>query len=470
MSGGSELATMGWVPAGLGRGRSGFVRLGSGIRAVVCGWMLLGMSDGLGQTLPARRLPGGVVPPPTARSLSGQFVVSGGQVAEGRVGIIPELSANWEKLELQPQWLAVAAERVKRAVLARFDSADRWRGKIHIEIKTGRDMRTVPIRIVPVLMPGGWNYRMDVPEEVEWKRLVRALVEVVLLEAANREAGDRVGLPPLWLNEGMTGLVLAENGRDLVIEGHTAVLRNERRPGALEEVRRVLSGRPPLLIGDLSFPPDALATDPAGWTHYQASASLLVHELMLDGEGIAAMGRFLQFMPRYLNWQTAFLGAHGTRFLSLLEVEKWWAVNATHVLSRDPALIWSREASLTHLNGLLLENATIRTDGRADQRQVVSLSEVVLKWDVAVQREVLNRKREQLRELYQHAPGDLLPLVTEFNQVLAEYMDDRYRMESGGLRRSELEPRARVVAGKAARRLKAIETRVKAAGTGREGR
>ncbi len=452
-----------WV----GAGRTGFW---PGMRAVVCGWMLLGMTEAGAQTLPVRRLPGGVVPPPTARSLSGQFVVSGGQVPEARIGIIPELSAGSEMLELQPQWLAVAAERVKRAVLARFDSPDRWRGKIHIEIKTGRDMRNVPIRIVPVLMPAGWSYRMDVPEEVEWKRLVRALVEVVLLEVANRDAGDRVGLPPLWLNEGMTGLVLAEGGRDLVIEGHTAVLRNERKPGALAEVRRVLAGRPPLLFGDLSFPPETLANDPAGWMQYQASASLLVHELMLDGEGIAAMGRFLQVMPRYLNWQTAFVEAHRNRFLSLLEVEKWWAVNATHVMSRDPALLWSREASLSHLTGMLSENATIRTDGRADQRQLVPLSEVVVKWDAAVQREVLNRKREQLRELYRHAPSDLLPLVTEFNEVLAEYLDARYQVESGGLRRAELEPRARVVAGKAARRLKALETRVKAAGTGRSGR
>ncbi len=464
MAGGSGSRSM----VGVEERRVGFRpgRFWSGMWAVWCGWMLVGMLQGVGQTLPARRLPGGVVPPPTARSLSGQFVVTGGQVPEARVGIIPELSANSEMLKLQPQWLAVAAERVKRAVLIRFDSADRWRGKIHIEIKTGRDLRQLPVRIVPVLMPAGWSYRMDVPEEVEWKRLVRALVEVVLLEAANREAGDRVGLPPLWLNEGMTGLVLAEHGRDLVIEGHTAVLRNERRPGALAEVRRVLEGRPPLSFGDLSFPSDTLANDPAAWMQYQASASLLVHELMLDGEGVAAMGRFLQGMPRYLNWQTVFVEAYGNRFLSLLEVEKWWAVNASHVLSRDPAMIWSRDVALTHLRGLMTENATIRADGRADQRQVVSLAEVVLKWDAAIQREVLNRKREQLRELYRHAPSDLLPLVTELNQVLSEYLEDRYRLESDGLRRAELEPRARVVAGKAARRLKILDDRLKKVDSG----
>jgi len=424
----------------------------------------LGVAGLCAQTIPPRRLPGGVVAPPTARSLSGQFVVTGGSVPEGRVGIIPQLSPDSEILELQPQWTAVAAERVKRAVLNRFEADDRWRGKIHIEIKTGREMRNVPIRIVPVLMPAGWSYRMDVPEQVEWVRLVRALVEVVLLEIANREAGDQVGLPPLWMNEGMTGLILAEQGRDLVIEGHTAVMRNERRPGALAEVRRVLAGRAPLLFGDLSFPAEGLANDPAGWRQYQASASLLVHELMLDAEGRNAMAGFLRLLPRYLNWQTAFVESHRKRFLSLLEVEKWWAVNSAHVLSRDPALIWSREASLTHLVALLSENAVVRTGPTTNERQLVPLSDVVLKWEPAVQREVLERKREQLRQLYQHAPSDLLPTVTEFNQVIRDYMDERYRVESDGLRRSELEPRARVVASKASRRLKALEGRVAAMG------
>ncbi len=416
-----------------------------------------------GQVIPIRKLPGSVVAPLTARGISGQFVVSGASISTPRPGIIPEMSTDAVEVELEPQWLAVAAERTKQAVLARFNLSDRWQGKIHLYIRPKRELGDAAIRIVPVSFPGGWQFRVDVPDRVEWRRLVRALVEVVVLELANRDAGDQVGLPPLWLNEGLSFLVIADQGRDLVLQGNTSVLRNQRKPSLLNEARQGLAGRTPLLFSELSFPADSLASNPQAWAVFQASSALLMHELLVEESGRQAMATFLRLLPRHLNWQTGFIEAHRPRFLSPLDVEKWWAVNSAHVLGRDPSLLWTPEATLAQLSSILVESAEFGgTTNSPGQRRSLPLAEVVLRWDGSVQREVMRRKEAQLRQLYQHAPTDLLPVVTEGYRTIQQYAAERFGRESETLRRSELESRYRVVAARAARRLRELERKVAA--------
>lgn len=413
------------------------------------------------QTIPPKRLPGAIVPPVTARSISGQFVVQSATGMAPRLGLIPEVATDVSEVALEAQWLAITAERVKRAVLMRFDAGDRWKGKIHLNIRPQAEVGPGPVRIVPVRFPAGLQYRVDLPDKMEWRRLIRALVEVVLLEMANRDSAENIGLPPLWMNEGMTALVLADQGRDLVPQSHTAVMRNERKASLLVEARKVLGDRPPLLFSELSFPADTVATDPVAWSFYQASSALLVHELMLDVPGRQAVWNFLALLPRYLNWQMAFLEAHRGRFLSVLEVEKWWAVNATHVLDRDPAQLWTREATLAHLASLLVESAEIGGGTNAPaRREAVPLAELVLKWDGTLQGEVIRRKQEQVRDLYRHAPKEELPLVVDLNRILQEYRDGRAGIERDPARRADVEPRARLVAAKASRQLRELQGKI----------
>jgi len=416
-----------------------------------------------GQVIPMRKLPGSVVAPVTARGISGQFVVSGAAISTPRPGAIPEMSADAVEVELEPQWLAVAAERTKRAVLARFNLSDRWQGKIHLYIRPKRELGNAPIRIVPVSFPGGWQFRVDVPDRVEWRRLVRALVEVVVLELANREVGDQVGLPPLWLNEGLSFLVIADQGRDLVLQGNTSVLRNQLKPSLLNEARQRLAGKTPLLFSELSFPSDSLGANPEAWAVFQASSALLMHELLLEESGRQSMARFLGSLPRHLNWQTGFIEAHRPRFLSPLDVEKWWAVNSAHVLGRDPSLLWTPETTLAQLSLILVESAEFGgTTNSPGQRRSIPLSEVVLRWEGAVQREVMRRKEAQLRQLYQHAPTDLLPVVAEGYRTVRQYAAERFGRESDTRRRSELESRYPVVAARTSRRLRELDRKVAA--------
>jgi hypothetical protein len=413
--------------------------------------------------VPHRRLPGSAVPHVTTRGISGQFVVSGATGVAARVGAIPTIDGDVADVEVEPQWLAVAAERTKKAVLARLDLPDQWVGKIHLQIRPRRELGESSIRIVPVSFPNGWQYRVDVPDPVEWRRLVRALVEVVLLEMANRGAGERLGFPPLWVNEGMTELVLADRGEDLVLRSHTAVARNAQKPSLLMEARKALSGRQPMLFSELSFPPESLMADPAAWRAFQASAAVLVHELLSDDAGRQSFGVFLRRLPGHLNWQTGFIEAHQGRFLSPLDVEKWWAVNSTHVLGRDPALLWTKERTLDHMAAILVESAEMASGTNAPaQRRSIPLAEVVETWSGPVQREVIRRKEAQLRELYSRAPVDVLPLVAECYRTLQDYSSERFSSASEAQRRAELTPRAKVVASKAARRLRDLDKRIAA--------
>ena len=413
--------------------------------------------------VPQRRLPGLVVPHVTTRGISGQFVVSGASGVAARVGAIPTIEGDVADVEVEPQWLAVAAERTKKAVLSRLDLPDHWVGKIHLQIRPRRELGETPIRIVPVSFPNGWQYRVDVPDPVEWRRLVRALVEVILLELANREAGDRLGFPPLWINEGMTELVLADRGEDLVLRSHTAVTRNAQKPSLLAEARKALSGRQPLLFSELSFPSESLMADAAAWRAFQASAAVLVHELVADDMGRRSFAGFLRRLPLHLNWQTGFIEAHQARFLSPLDVEKWWAVNSTHVLGRDPSLLWTKERTLDQMAAILVESAEVTSGTNAPaQRRVLPLAEVVEQWSGPVQREVIRRKEAQLRELYARAPVDVLPLVAECYRVLQEYSSERFSTGSESQRRADLTPRAKVAAAKVARRLRDLDKRIAA--------
>jgi hypothetical protein len=220
----------------------------------------------------------------------------------------------------------------------------------------------------------------------------------------------------------------------------------------------MLDGRSPLLFSELSFPGENLPSDTALWSAFQASAALLTHELLTDETGRRSMGQFLRGLPRCLNWQTAFIEAHRNRFLSALEVEKWWAVNSIHVLGRDPALLWTREVTLDQLAAIQVEHMEIGRGTNAPiQRNSIPLSQVLLQWDAATQREVIRRKESQLRELYQHAPIDLLPLVSDYYRTLQQYAADRFGNGVGDLRRAELEQRVRVVATKTSRRLQELD-------------
>jgi hypothetical protein len=397
----------------------------------------------------------------TATSVSGQFIVHGrGPDLPAPKSVVKRVGTN-DVIELRPDLLAVTAERVKRAVERKLGASDRWQGNIHLQMGDA-DKLSGPILIQAQVFRDGWQYRVAVPDRVGWERLIRALTEVVLLERANRQnTGMDCAIVPLWLTGGVTELLLAAGGRDLVMESATMINRSELKPDPLQPVRAALRGREPMPFSELSLVTLEELSDPRQFAFFEASAALFTHELLRDDAGCAGLREFLRLLPASLNWQTAFLQAYPDRFSSLLDVEKWWALASTETLATEPSQRWSRDKVLGRLAELFLETAEVRaTNNTPAARRNIPLRELVVTWDYATQRDVVRRKAAQIRALSMRAPPDVAPLVRDSAKVLEDYLAIRDRSANPPPGRMQLEVRGQMVAETTAKKLVTLERRL----------
>lgn len=429
-------------------------RLGAG------GGLMLALLVGASWTARSQPLLLGELPV-TATSRSGQFIVHGrSSELPAPADSLTRISSN-TTISLRPDLLAVSAERVKRAVDQRMGANDPWRSRIHLQLRAPARVES-PVAIQARVFRDGWQYQVVLPDQIEWDRLVRGLVEVVLLERANRaNPGMECALVPLWLTEGLSRLVLTEQGRDLVAESATVLIRSELKPDPLAPVRLGLRGREPLPFSEFSLLTLFELRDPERFQEFQDSAALFTWEFLRTDEGRRLLRTFLDELPLSLNWQTAFLKASNGTFQTLLDVEKWWAVNATETLSTDLTQRWPRERVLERLQELAVETTEVRADtNNPAVRQVLSLPELVVRWDFPTQREVLLRKMAQWRVLALRAPPDLVPLCAGYAQVVSEYIRTRERAGLGTTARGTLDARPSLVAAATARRLDELQRRL----------
>lgn len=398
--------------------------------------------------------------PVTSTSVSGQFVVHGRDSSPPPAARELRPVGDDPVIQLRPDLLAVSCERVKKAILFRLDVRDAWRGKVHLHLQR-QPLVERPIAIRPQLNREGWQYHLAVPDRVEWPRLVRALTEVVLLELANREnAGNTPVQLPLWLTEGCHQLALGDYGRDLVIESQTTLNRSARKPDPLRVSRDTLKGREPLGFSVLTLATVDTLGNPAAFTEFQANAALLVHELT-EPPLNARTHTFVRALSANLNWQTTFLQVFRDQFATLLEAEKWWAVNATHELARDPALQWSRGEVLARLQEILTETAAVRPAGETSPvQQTLPLSEVVAAWDFPTQEAVLRRKTAQLQLLSLRTPPALQPLVADCFRTLERYLAERQAAGADVTSRGTMQNRGPVLARATARKLESLSRQV----------
>ena len=402
--------------------------------------------------------------PATATSRSQLFVVHGRPTPAVRFGRVPPAVDLNPVIELQPQVLAITAERIQAAVLGRLGaSPGGGRGRFHLFLIQTNQFGDGPLQIVPRPFREGWQYQVGVPETVDWRRLVRGLSEVVLLELANRAGTESFARTPLWLNEGLAGILTAEEGRNLIQEPEAAVVRTGRRGDPLLEVRSILAGSSPLTFAELSQPDAAVFANATLFTRFQASAVLLTQQLLREDGGPERVRQAVLLSPQFLNWELALLRAFDGRFLNALDVEKWWAVSSTAMLARDPLKRWTREQCLARLRELTVEAATVSatTNGPAARRQV-SLGELIAVLDFGPQQDVFERKTAQLREVYVQAPDNLLPLVQDYHRTLYNYMGTRRSAGVDPSGRGQLEIRSQLLARQTARHLGELDRQLAA--------
>lgn len=366
---------------------------------------------------------------------SGQFVVHGSTVPFRPP---PDYTNNPAIIELEPQLIVVTAERTKRVLSQTLRASDEFQDKIHISV-LDRAPVGQPVTVVSQVHPDGFVYKAGFPARIEAMQFARGLMQVILLEYANR-GGKRAAELPFWLVEGLT--------RQVVTAVEPAYVLN-RKPMTIETVgydrlgttRSFLETNSPLSAQELSFPRLAGAGEEAR-SRFEASAHLLVNRLLALPNGPALMSRFLRALPQTLNWQTAIFAVYKDYFDGPLSFEKWWMMNWLEFRKRQNPEHWPLALTLDRLDALLLSSMEVRagTNNIPGQR-LAKVQEILQSTDFSVQRELLGQKVQQMFFMTVNVPTSVLPLWSAYQNTLDSYLQKRSQLDHQPGLKSEPEQR-----------------------------
>jgi hypothetical protein len=392
----------------------------------------------------------------TAVSHSGQFIVYGPRSTFHGV-LSPRQSGN-PPVDLTPQTLAPSCEKVKGEILDALGQRDLWRmgggdtGKILIAIDSS--VRTnAPLTVAVTPFEEGWRFRIALPTEVTEERLLRVLVQAIVMELASRHGNERIGEPPLWLVEGLTQTILASVPAGVILQPQTRSVAEMRIGDQLAGVREQFQRQPPLEFHEVSLP-DLTRMDVRDWELYGACAHLLVRELSRLPNGRERMVRWIDNLQQHWNWQSGFLQAFQDEFRSLLDVEKWWALTVANFTGRNRVQAWSPEFALRKLAEAL---RPVGIMPGASQVEHLSLEQVIADWDFARQLPVLRRFIQQMHAIRINAPPEIRSLVLQFGDAVEEYIDARARAGYAPILRGRPLSSPRLITRNAVARLRELE-------------
>jgi hypothetical protein len=365
----------------------------------------------------------------SARSYSGQFII--------RAGVAPaarplNLETNRNCVRLDPALLPISCERIKQILWRQLGATAPWSGKIFLSLYPARSADDVCF-ITSAQFRDGWQYQVELPDVADRARYVRAMVQVLLLEMANRTAGAHSAEIPTWLIEGFSEQLLASSQMAIILPPPGAsstgisiipAFLNARREDPLTAAHERLSTHPPLTFEQLSWPAADQLAGEAGEV-YRSSAQLFVNGLLRLNDGRACLRAMIEELPQHYNWQFAFLHAFRACFQRPLDVEKWWALQVLHFTGRDLAQTWPAEESWQKLDQLIHSPVQVRA-GTNDLplRAEVTLQSIIREWDQQRQAPVLVVKLRELEMLRLRVAENLVPLVDEYRRVLQAYLQD----------------------------------------------
>lgn len=371
-----------------------------------------------------------------ARSVSGQFVVTGGPQLSS-LATASAVATNVDFIRLEPALLAVSAERIKQALWRELgvSPATPWRGRIFLVLHPARSLDE-DVTILSEHFADGWDYRVALPDVLSRTRFSRAMTSVLLLEFANRGAGARSAEIPPWLTDGLSQQLLAPGAVEIVLSSPAKTLDGllESRSVATQrgfdpfaDARRVLRDHSALTFEQLSWPTDSQVSGADGGV-YRASAQLLVSDLLKLKNGPARLRAMLQMSPRYYNWQTAFQNAFHADFARPLDVEKWWALQVVDFVAHSPGPAWTPAVSREKLDQILSVAVDFRTASNALPVHVaVSLQAVVRNFDSARQTAILQAKLRDLELAQLRMARPLAAVTAEYRAAIADYLGQRPR-------------------------------------------
>ena len=364
----------------------------------------------------------------------------------------PSATVATDKVPLEPALLAISCERVKELFLLELGLQDEWRGRVDLIINRSLKDDREP-ELTAIHSHDGWNYELELPKNVQPQILVRAVIQSLLAELLNRQAGTRPAEIPFWLVDGISAHLQAFNLPTFIIRPNVQSAGYQRLTiEGMEEVRAVLRQHAPLTFQQLSWPEKS---DVAGQGEalYRCCAQLLFESLLHLDDGQASLRLMLEEMPKHLNWQTAFLVAFHSHFPRMLDVEKWWALNCVSFMESDLTAPRTALECWHKLQAALDVPVEVQlTPVRKPTAAMLTLQEAIQEWDPADAEAAVQRSVRELEGLQwftyrsdlnldasfssasvahdaQGAQGlqmsmtrELSPLVTQYLVVLLNYM------------------------------------------------
>ena len=367
----------------------------------------------------------------TIASFSGQFVVHGSTLPLPSYLRSSQSRSNF--VEVTPQLVAITGERVKRGLLDELDLPDRYQQKIHVIVMPLAPPEE-PITIVSRIYTDGIVFQMGVPGQMDYTRLIKGLVQVLLADVATRGVPRNAVIPP-WLVEGMSQHLSARVA-PTIVANKTLMTYEISGYDRLRGSREVLETNTCLTFHALSFPKSPM--NPAEARVYESSAHLFLAELLRLPQGQHLLAEFLRTLPQTLNWQTAFYRVFNEHFQTPLDVEKWWALSWFDIKSREEQQIWPAALSLQKLNNLLVTTLEVRA--RPDElpgRRDVSLQDAIQHLHFPAQSEVLSEKMRQMFFLQFNMAAETRQLLEEYRSAIEDYLERRGRLGSDSGRRVE---------------------------------
>ncbi len=369
-----------------------------------------------------------LIEPEPIHSHSGQFIVHAQRQVARPSWMVSNLATNRAMLAMEPPLLAVSCERIKQSLYRELGLGPGWVSRVYVEVRRTA-LNEQNVTITSQRFKNGWQYQLELPDPVDRVRYVRAVVQVLLLEVANRESPDRIAEVPLWLVEGLTQQMLASKEIEIILAPPRVAVNGVNadkqwslaaRENPLDEARGRMGGRSPMTFEELSWPaPDATLGGPKDL--FSASAQLFVAELLRLKDGRAGLRSMLTQLPKFYNWQFAFLNAFHGRFARPLDVEKWWALSVAASTGRDTAKMWPGDETWRRIDEALVLVLETRV-GTNVTRQPWTLQGIIREWPLDRQAEALTTKVLELDTIRAHASQDLVMLVQDYIQVLNTYL------------------------------------------------
>lgn len=366
----------------------------------------------------------GAVEPQTIRSQSGQFTIQGLTLVGAPVHrAVPGSEAY---LRLDPTLLAVSCERIKEGILGHLGMEDRWRDQILIGIRTVRQ-NDEPILVHATRYADRWQYLIQTPEHVPRDRFLKTVVRVILLEIANRPSRVHAVEFPAWLGEGLAEVIASETLIRFTLEANQGLFEQSSRRDPLVEVRRLLQARPPLTLDELNWPTPEQLEGQAGLM-YASCSHLLVHELLRLRDGEKCLRRMIEAMAGHWNWQTAFFEGFQPHFNHMLDLDKWWSLVLVQNAGRALSFTWSAAESWEKFDNILSIPVEVRLkSNELPMTTSTSLQNALRQWEHRRQLPMLATKLNYLHALRLRVAQELMPLLDDYRQVIAAYLQSRSR-------------------------------------------